>query len=437
MEPKILYIMIDGLADVSNASISNKTYLEQANIPHLDSLAYAGLTGLIDPVETGLACGSDVAHMSIFGYDPYRNYQGRGSFETLGAGLDLDYDDIAFKCNFATLDPETGLVTRRRVSRQFYKWGLELCSYLDNREIPGFPGYRINVLHATEHRCGLKIVGRNLSHHIEGTDPLKDDLPLRRAKALDESNQNAVHTAIILNKLSDWIHEELSKHPINQERVQSNKPPANVLLFRGCGVKLRVPTFRQKHNLNSFFIAPTAIIKGLAMTLGADIINVEGATGDVHSNFQSKFDKAVELLNTNYEFGFVHIKAIDDLGHDKNLEERLVTIEKIDEIIGRTLGVLSKHHNDLIIVIGGDHTTNIHIGDHSFEPVPFTVTSLEIYKKMINGDDIAGEIFRDHVEKLNEIECAKGILGRFPGSEIMPFLKNLQSRKQQIKANGS
>ncbi|CAG9311007.1 unnamed protein product [Blepharisma stoltei] len=435
MEPKILYIMIDGLADVSNASINNKTYLQYSKKPTLDNLANAGLTGLIDPVETGLACGSDVAHMSIFGYEPFKNYQGRGSFETLGAGLDLGYDDIAFKCNFATLDPESGLVTRRRVSRQFYKWGLDLCRYLDDREIPGYPGYKINVLHATEHRCGLKIVGQNLSHQIEGTDPLKDNLPLREAKALDPNDRNAVNSANIVNALSHWIYEELSKHPINQERVREHKPPANILLLRGCGVKLRVPTFRNKHNLKSFFIAPTAIIKGLAMTLGADVINVPGTTGDIHSNFQAKFDRAIELFREDYEFGFVHIKAIDDLGHDKNLDDRITMIENIDKIIGGTLKTLGETYSDMIVVVGGDHTTNIHIGDHSFEPVPFIVTRLEIYKALTNGEDISREALRDNVQAFNEIDCAKGVLGRFPGSEVMEFLKNLRQRIKQINSS--
>ena len=121
MDPKVLFIMIDGLGDSGNALLDGKTYLEAAKIPCLSSLANCGLTGIVDPVETGLACGSDTAHMSIFGYPPYELYQGRGSFETIGAGLDLNSEEIAFKCNFATLDSNSGLVTHRRVSRRFYQ----------------------------------------------------------------------------------------------------------------------------------------------------------------------------------------------------------------------------------------------------------------------------------------------------------------------------
>lgn len=170
------------------------------------------------------------------------------------------------------------------------------------------------------------------------------------------------------------------------------------------------------------------------MTLGADIINVPGTTGDIHSDFQAKFDRAIDLLKTDYEFGFLHIKAIDDLGHDKNLEERLSIIERIDKIIGEALKTLGENHQDMIIVVGGDHTTNIHIGDHSFEPVPFMISTLDTHRKLLKNEDISREIFRDNVTVFNEIDCARGVLGRFPGSEVMSLLKNFRERIRQIKS---
>lgn len=199
---------------------------------------YLRLTGLMDPVETGLGCGSDTAHMSIFGYDPIRNYAGRGSFETMGAGLYMIPGDIAFKCNFATLDDERGIVTRRRVSRKFYEWGLELCKAIDGIVIPGFEEYTVNVLHATEHRCGVRVRGPRLSHKITGTDPLKDNLPLQTVTALDCNDLDAAHTARLVNALSEAFHKVLTDHPINVARVNEHKPPANSVLLRGCGIRL-------------------------------------------------------------------------------------------------------------------------------------------------------------------------------------------------------
>lgn len=114
----------------------------------------------MDPVETGLACGSDTAHMNIFGYNPFEEYKGRGAFETIGSGLPMSGNEIGFKCNFAYMEPESRIVKKRRVDRNFEQWGLELIEYIDNLEIPGFDGFYIRAKHATEHRCGIKVCGK-------------------------------------------------------------------------------------------------------------------------------------------------------------------------------------------------------------------------------------------------------------------------------------
>ncbi|OMJ66147.1 hypothetical protein SteCoe_37118 [Stentor coeruleus] len=398
--------MIDGIGDSQNVALGGKTYIEEAKTPSLDRILAAGLSGVMDPVETGLACGSDTAHMSIFGYNPLKFYQGRGSFETMGAGLELGYDEIAFKCNFATFDSTTGIVTKRRVSRNFYMWGLPIIDAINNLPVTGFENYIISVKHATEHRCGLKITGPNLSHKIEGTDPLKDNLPLFVAKAWDENDADAVKTANIVNAVSKMLYEILSAHPINHERIAQKKSPANILLLRGAGVRLNVQKFDEKYGIKSFFIAPTAIIRGWGITLSSEIIEIPGTTGDVHSNHQAKFDKALELLKKEYNFGFLHIKAIDDLGHDRNIPDRVNLLEKIDGMIGTAVDAL----DNCVIVVTGDHSTNAYIGDHSFEPVPFVMA----YAPSCSG--LVPKV------KYSEVECAKGVLGRFPGHQVMPTI---------------
>lgn len=408
MEPKVLFVLIDGLADSANVELDGKTYIEAANTPSLDRLMNVGLSGIMDPVETGLACGSDTAHMSIFGYSPYQYYEGRGSFESMGAGLDLNSEEIAFKCNFATIDPDSGVVLRRRVSRKFNFWGVEMIDCISGKRVPGFEDYFITVKHATEHRCGLKITGPNLSHHIEGTDPLKDHLLLQKSRPIDDNNLNAVKTSLIVNAVSDMIFQVLSKHPINLERIKNKKNPANIILLRGAGVRLNVRKFDEVYAFKSFFIAPTAIIKGWGITIGCDIIEVPGATGDVFSKHHEKFKTATELLkNTEYNFGFLHIKAIDDLGHDKNYIDRIKIFEKIDEMIGNYLFGLE----NTVVVVTGDHSTNILIGDHSYEPVPFVMALVKDLNKQVE------------IKKYCETQCARGGLGRFPGSQVMPLLK--------------
>lgn len=412
MDKRVLFVMIDGLADSGNEELGGRTYLEAANTPCLDSLVNRGVTGIVDPVETGLACGSDTAHMSIFGYNPMKLYQGRGGFETMGAGLQLDDGEIAFKCNFATLDPGPNIVTKRRVSRKFYEWGLPMIDILNEQTIPGFPLHKISVKHATEHRCGLKITGPRLTQRIEGTDPLTDHKPLLKSVPWEVNDEDSLFTSEVINATSDFIHSLLSTHPINLERQAKNKSPANILLLRGAGVRIKVDKFDEVHQVRSFFIAPTAIIKGWGMTIQSEIVEVQGATGDVYSNHQAKFDKALELFAEGFNFGFLHIKAIDDLGHDKNLQDRIRMMEKIDKLIGQTFEKITR----TVLVVTGDHSTNIHIGDHSYEPVPILLCSTD---SQISSQNL----------RFTEIDCSKGVLGRFPGSQVMGTIFNFLSNQ--------
>lgn len=135
----------------------------------MDKLALNGICGLHDPVYAGLACGSDTSHMSLFGYNPLKLYNGRGAFEAMGSGLSMEPAyDIAFKCNFAYIDIEQQVVIKRRVDREFAHWGVSLCNVIDNLVIPGYENYKVSCEHATEHRCGIKVSGPGLSYHISG-----------------------------------------------------------------------------------------------------------------------------------------------------------------------------------------------------------------------------------------------------------------------------
>mmetsp|Transcript_7928 Transcript_7928/g.15403 ORF Transcript_7928/g.15403 Transcript_7928/m.15403 type:complete len:179 (+) Transcript_7928:784-1320(+) len=174
-------------------------------------------------------------------------------------------------------------------------------------------------------------------------------------------------------------------------------------------------------------IAPTGIIKGFGVTIGIDIIDVPGTTGDEHSDFEAKYIKAVELFDSGYEFGFVHIKAIDDMAHDKNTPKRIELIEKVDGIIGRHLATLAERQHKFVLVFTGDHTTSTHTGEHTFEPVPFVISSLDAYVKALNGETASIEL-RDDVTQFDELACGKGGLGRFPAHQIFQLIKSFKSK---------
>ncbi|EFA80865.1 hypothetical protein PPL_06454 [Heterostelium album PN500] len=433
---RMLFVMVDGLADVSIPKYNGLTTLQKANTPTMDlmiiiafKLEY-GVNGIMDPVEPGYACGSDTAHLSIFGYDPRI---GRGAFEAMGAGLDMVPGDIAFKSNFATIDTKTGIVTSRRADRNFEHLGPILCDYLTGVEyskLPSFPDYRVDVKYATEHRCGIRVRGPGLTDAITNTDPLKDNLPLLRAQSLDGSKE-AEFTARLVNELSDVIRAALEKHPINAERAKEGLALANVVLLRGCGVRAEAPTFFEKYKMRAFMIAPTCIIAGLGMSIEIDLVEAPGGTGDYHTDFDSKARTAAAAIKSGkYDFGFLHIKAVDDAGHDKDADLKVRLLEKVDAMLAKIVDELGQAELEGVakfsICVTGDHSTPVLSGDHSCEPVPFTISKPLLMKQPQSHENWK---FIDKVQQFSEIDCSSGALGRFPGSQIMNIITQYMNTK--------
>ncbi|XP_061362088.1 uncharacterized protein LOC133305861 isoform X2 [Gastrolobium bilobum] len=384
--------------------------------------------------------------------------------------------------NFATLDEKTGIVTSRRADRHFEEEGPILCAALDGMKLPSFPQYEVRVRYATEHRCGVVVKGPNLSGNISGTDPLKDNRLLLKAEALDDSHE-ARNTAAVVNELSKEITKILVSHPVNAKRVAEGKNIANVVLLRGCGIRIEVTPFINKHGLWSCMVAPTKIIAGLGLSLGIDILEAPGATGDYRTLLTSKASAIAKALSAplqssprvfvpgedehkagrsdGYDFGFLHIKAIDDAGHDKASILKVKALEAVDTAVGQLARLLweaeSTGNFQFFLCVTGDHSTPVEYGDHSFEPVPFAMcrlkdfvgsigesiistTSLEPFPipSVMHGEDLTVDLDTeerrdkcsqsysgDSVYELNELAAAKGCLGRFPGGEMMGIIKNI------------
>ncbi|KAF9624778.1 hypothetical protein IFM89_013859 [Coptis chinensis] len=477
---RVAFVLIDGLGDVSLPRFGYRTPLQVAKTPNLDAIASAGVNGLMDPVEAGLACGSDTAHLSLLGYDPRVYYRGRGAFESMGAGLAMSPGDIAFKSNFATWDDKTGIVTSRRADRHFEEEGPIFCAALDGMKLPSYPGYEVRVRYATEHRCGVVVKGPKLSGNISGTDPLKDNRLLLKVEPLDDTDE-AKHTAAVVNEVSKEISQILVSHPLNAKRAAEGKTIANVVLLRGCGIRIEVPPFEKKHGLWPCMVAPTKIIAGLGLSLGLDILEAPGATGDYRTLLTSKAIAIAKALSApvqpcplvfvpgeedhkpgrvdGYDFGFLHIKAIDDAGHDKASIFKVKGLEAVDQAIGQLARLLweaeSTGNFRYSLCITGDHSTPVEYGDHSFEPVPFALCRLQNFVNAVGGEAIVmgtslepfplpkvepdedlrelkveeqisktGRGFSgDSVREFSEIAAARGCLGRFPGGEMMGIIK--------------
>ena len=282
--------------------------------------------------------------MSLFGYNPQKLYPGRGVFEAMGAGQEMQPGDIAFKSNFAYINTETGIVERRRTDRKFPSWGIPLCDALSTIKIPGFPDHSVDCKYATEHRCSVRVRGPRLTHKITGTDPLKDNKPMTVCEPTSQDDPNAQFTSDLINALNSEITRALLAHPINIERKAAEQLYTNFVTLRGAGVALDVPSFQDKHGLKPFMIAPTAIIRGVGCSFGMTLLDdVPGMTGYYDSNLEGKTTRAAKEVIENpagYDFGFVHVKAVDDAGHDKNAQMKVDQIEKVDRAIAKMIEML-------------------------------------------------------------------------------------------------
>ncbi len=396
---KTLLIVCDGLGD---RLVDGLTPLEAAETPNMDSMAKEGVCGLMDTVLMGVRPGSDTAHLSLFGYDPFKYYTGRGPFEAAGVGLDLRQGDVAFRCNFASI--KDGKIIDRRAGRQ--EEGLdELTREINNIKIEGA---ELIYKKAAGHRAVLVLRGAGLSPKVSDTDPEGEKVEYNQSKALDGSRE-ARKTAELLNDFTDKVVELLAEHDVNKKRADSNKLPANIVLARGAGMKASIPSFKQKYALSAACISATTLINGVAREVGMDLIEVDGATGHVDSDVGAKATAAIKALES-YDFVFLHLKGTDEASHDGNFKSKKEMIERIDrEVIGPIL----REIKDATIALTADHSTPVGIKQHSADPVPIA---------------ILGDVRTDDVERFTERDCARGGLNRIRGLYLLNILLDISNR---------
>ncbi|MDK2789749.1 MAG: 2,3-bisphosphoglycerate-independent phosphoglycerate mutase [Methanothermococcus sp.] len=405
---KAVIMVIDGLGDRPNEN--GNTPLKEAKTPTMDRIAKEGICGIMNAVDVGVRPGSDTAHLSILGYDPYTTYTGRGPFEAAGVGVKVKPGDIAFRCNFATID-DNFIVLDRRAGRIANTEELE--KELDGLEIDGV---KVIFKQSGGYRATLVLRGEGLSDKITDADPKKEGKKVKEIKPLDGSEE-AIRTAEILNKIIRISYEKFNNHPVNEERRKEGLPVANVILPRGVGKVPQIQPFNEKYGLKGACIAGTGLIKGIAKMLNLDVIEVEGATGTPETAFMNKAKALVEALN-NYDFVIINVKGADEAGHDGNYELKKEVIEKIDGMLDYIMKNIDK--KEVYFVLTGDHSTPIEEKDHSADPIPIV-----IWGKSVRIDD---------VEKFDEFSTYKGGLGRIKGTHIMPILMDLMGLAKKYGA---
>ncbi|HJJ38528.1 MAG TPA: 2,3-bisphosphoglycerate-independent phosphoglycerate mutase, partial [Methanocorpusculum sp.] len=386
---KILLLIIDGVGDRPCEALGNKTPLQAANLPNLDTLAKTGICGIMDPVAAGIRAGSDTSHLSLLGYPPQQYYTGRGPLEAAGCGISMEPGMIGFRANYATVTD--GLVSDRRAGRiedtkeisRAVKEGVDLSKY----------GVTIEFEPGTGHRAALALKGKGLSADVTTNDPKKTGAaPLTILPTKD--TPEAKHTAEVCNEFARQAALILEKHPVNLDRIKAGKNPANAVLIRGAGEMGVYEPFEKKHELTGSVVAAAALIAGIGVSVGLERIPVLPTTP------LSEQVKLVMAELDRKDFVLFNIKNADEYGHDGKALEKKSFLEKIDEAIKPFLT-----REDLLIAVCGDHSTPCTIKEHSADPVPL----------IIHGDGVRV----DTVEKYDEISCAAGGMCRICGGSLM------------------
>ena len=412
---KAILVIGDGMADRPIKELNWKTPLEAAHKPSLNQIAKTGICGIMDLISPGIPPGSDTATLALLGYDALKVYSGRGALEAIGSGVKVLPSDVAFRCNFATVN-EGLVVLDRRAGRIANEDAAQLAESIQKIKLEKTLGAKFFFKNTVQHRAVLAIRGSKLSEAVSDSDPEEVGRKVLKIKPLNDSLE-AKHTAKILNELLSKFHRVLKEHSINKERVKRKLPPANIILCRGAGTIPNIKPLSEIYHINAACIAATPLIRGACMTAGIKLIDVKGATGTPQTDFMAKAKAAIQALRAN-DFVLLHVKATDVASHDGNVKQKIELIEKIDHMLGYILN--SVDLDATYLAVTADHTTSSITRNHEGDPVPVALTGPYVR--------------RDDVEEFSERTCSRGGLSRIRGMDLMPILMNLIGKTKKFGA---
>lgn len=374
---RIVLIVLDGLGGLPHP-LTHRTELETASTPNLDRLAAGAALGLHLPVAHGITPGSGPGHLALFGYDPLTYDIGRGVLSALGVGFALEEGDVAIRLNFATLDDQ-GRVADRRAGRPKDAENRRLVEKL-RANVRAPDDVRVFFEPEKEHRAVLILRGSGLEAELTDTDPQETGVPPLRVEARSPAAQ---HAAAVLQGVLD-----------DARRVLGDEPVANALLARGIDAYRRMPSFEQRFGLRARAIARYPMYLGVAKLVGMDAMPIAKSDEGSIETLERDFDE--------YDFHFIHFKAVDSRGEDGDFEAKSAAIEAVDALIPRIEALAPD-----VLIVTGDHSTPSALRAHSWHPVPVLIASA-----WCRPADAAG---------FGERACARGELGIFPATSILPL----------------
>jgi len=376
-EKKLVLVVLDGLGGIP---VKGKTELETAQTPNLDFFASGSELGLSHPLGIGITPGSGPAHLSLFGYDPFKYEIGRGILEALGVGIPVTKKDVTARGNFATL--ENNLIVDRRAGRISTEKNREIVTFLNER-LQKIDDVDVRLCSGEEHRFVLVMTGENLSDALTDADPEGIGLPIKYAMPKDDISMK---TADVVNQFIDTATSLLGDFH-----------PANTCLLRGFAKYPMIPSMTELFKLKPAAIASYPMYRGLAQLVGMDILETGKTIEDQIKTLKANYSK--------YDFFFIHVKKTDSYGEDGNFDAKVKVIEEFDYWLPAIMELFPG-----VMVVTGDHSTPAAMKSHSWHPNPFLIQAA-----------FQRTSFKQNL-KFGERTCAEGILGNFQAIDILPMM---------------
>jgi 2,3-bisphosphoglycerate-independent phosphoglycerate mutase len=374
---KWFILVPDGCGDWPITELGGKTPMEAAEMPFINALAKESEVGTVKTIPDGMEPGSEVANLSILGFDPAVYLKGRASLEAVGVGIDMSEEETAFRVNLITLDgtgPYNGLTIKDHGAGDISDGEAKtLIDFIDremgNETFRFYPGVSYRNLLITSAWTGNYIL--TPPHNVLG-QPVSAHLPKGETSGIIENTMRR-------------SYDLLKNHPVNKKRMEKGLHPANSLWFWGAGKKPALPSFEIKYGVKGSVISAVSLVKGIGLCAGLTVVNVPGATGTLHTNYKGKAEYGINEFEKGKDFVFIHVEAPDECSHTGDLAGKVESLRRIDAMIFEpVVSYLKKRGEPFRVLVLPDHMTPITIRTHSTEPVPFILYDSEIKRESQN-----------------------------------------------------
>lgn len=358
---KYIVVLGDGMADEPIPALGGRTPLDAAVTPVLDELAGKGTLGTVQNVPAGMAPGSDVANLSVLGYDPAANYSGRSPLEALSVGVQMEDDDVIFRSNIVTLTEPEPYAQKTILDHSSGEISTADADILMDAIRAEFNNDTFRFYTGTSYRHIL--VWKH--GRVSALEPPHDHLGKVIGDYLPQEK--------VLRDMMERSFDILNNHPLNLARAAAGKHKANSLWFWGAGTKPKVQNFKEKTGLTGAMISAVDLLKGIAVGTGMKVYNVPGATGSIDTNWEGKAQAAIDaLLKDGCDYAYIHVEAPDEMGHQGRVEDKVKSIEYLDSrLIARVKQAMEAAGEDYRMLILPDHPTPLRIRTHTSNPVPY------------------------------------------------------------------